>query len=156
HAGDVARADVLCLQHDRFGARDQPFGRSALGARLHAIDQQRQFDDQSQRNGDGRRLRLLQLIWGTKMRNALLAIGAIITLFTGAARAACPPHGYDRAALMALKAHEFQITDAGARNAFAAALVDCLDNPDSTLRDDIAFTALYTFMRANALTPDTM
>ncbi|MBL8538409.1 MAG: DUF2785 domain-containing protein [Hyphomonadaceae bacterium] len=67
------------------------------------------------------------------------------------ARDRCPPAGYDRAALQALKAAEFQITDDSARNAFARALAGCLASPDPFLRDQIAFEGLSRMLRGRQL-----
>jgi hypothetical protein len=65
--------------------------------------------------------------------------------------AACPPAGYDRAALEALKASKFEVADDGRRQALALALVPCLADTDPALRDGIAFEAYFTWMRANRL-----
>src|SRR5688500_4049322 len=67
------------------------------------------------------------------------------------AAAACPPAGYDSAALQLLKAEEFAIRDADARDALALALLDCLGDPDPALRDGIAYEALSTWMRKRQL-----
>jgi len=65
--------------------------------------------------------------------------------------AACPPAGHDRAALEALKASKFEVTDDAERQALALALVPCLADRDPALRDGIAFEAYFTWMRANRL-----
>lgn len=67
------------------------------------------------------------------------------------ARERCPPAGYDRAELQALKAVEFAIADDAARNAFARALTACLASPDPFLRDQIAFEGLSHMLRARQL-----
>ena len=64
--------------------------------------------------------------------------------------AACPPAGQDRASLQALKAAKFALPDAASRNALAAGLLDCLGDPDSELRDGIAYEAYSTWLRAGA------
>lgn len=70
--------------------------------------------------------------------------------------APCPPQGYDRAALDALKENDWTIENARRRNAFARALTACLASPDSTLRDGIAYEALYHYLRNRQLTVETM
>jgi len=64
--------------------------------------------------------------------------------------AACPPAGRDRASLEALKAAQFAMPDAAARNALAEGLLDCLGDPDPALRDGIAYEAYSTWMRAGS------
>jgi hypothetical protein len=65
--------------------------------------------------------------------------------------AACPPSGFDRAALDALKASKFELTDDARRQKLALALLPCLANADPRLRDGIAFEAYSTWMRGNLL-----
>jgi len=76
--------------------------------------------------------------------------------FSSAVHAQCPPAGYDRATLDALKQDEWAIADAQHRNAFARALVPCLESSDAALRDGIAFEALSHLMRAQQLSNETM
>jgi uncharacterized protein DUF2785 len=68
----------------------------------------------------------------------------------------CPPDGYTRARLEALKGNRFEIADDVARNALAVSLVGCLSSPDPTLRDGIAFEALSHFLRKGELGDATM
>jgi hypothetical protein len=70
--------------------------------------------------------------------------------------AACPPAGYDRAQLEALKAHEWAIPNARARNTFALALTDCLASPDPEFRDDLSYQAYFALLRHRQLTDATM
>ncbi len=67
---------------------------------------------------------------------------------------ACPPEGFDDSSLAALKADGFTVTD-GARQVLALGLAGCLADPDPALRDGIAYEALATWMRADALEPQT-
>lgn len=60
---------------------------------------------------------------------------------------ACPPTGYPLAKLQQLKADEFHVADAAARQALAQDLLACLGDPRPELRDGIAFEALSTWMR---------
>jgi hypothetical protein len=70
--------------------------------------------------------------------------------------ASCPPAGYDRARLEALKASEWAVADDAARNALARALTACVASPDPTLRDGIAFEGLTYWLRSRALSNETM
>jgi hypothetical protein len=75
----------------------------------------------------------------------------IVLLMLAAAPAmACPPPGYDKPALQALKANGFAVADAARRRELAEALVACLGDPDPELRDGIAFEALSQWIRADA------
>jgi len=87
-------------------------------------------------------------------RFALTAIAALALggCATGQAQAPnCPPAGYDRARLDALKAVEWRIDDEPAREAFALALPPCLASPDPALRDGVAFEALSHLLRDRQL-----
>lgn len=72
------------------------------------------------------------------------------------AQSACPPAGYDRAALEALKANQWSIPDDAARNAFARSLVLCLGHADPALRDGVAYEALAHYMRNGQLSAPTL
>lgn len=72
------------------------------------------------------------------------------------ANAACPPAGHDAASLASLKDREFVVEDASAREALAFSLIDCLASADPQLRDGVAFSALQTWMRAGAVSPDVL
>lgn len=63
----------------------------------------------------------------------------------------CPPAGWDRARLEALRAAEFEVADRGARQAFAEAVVACVAAPDPFLRDGVAFAGLQRMLRTNQL-----
>ncbi len=90
------------------------------------------------------------------LRLIALAIALWATTFDAEARPACPPKGYDRAALAALKAAEWRIDDVAARGAFARQIVVCLAAPDPEIRDGAAYEALRTMLRAGALDIETM
>jgi hypothetical protein len=68
----------------------------------------------------------------------------------------CPPSGWDKAKLEALKAADFEIADAAERERFAASVTACLADPDPALRDGIAFEALYHMLRARQLSDAAM
>ncbi|MGD9816746.1 MAG: DUF2785 domain-containing protein [Hyphomonadaceae bacterium] len=80
---------------------------------------------------------------------AALALGGCAT--AQAQAPGCPPAGYDRARLDALKAAEWRIDDETAREAFALALPACLASPDPALRDGVAFEALSHLLRDSQL-----
>lgn len=87
-----------------------------------------------------------------------LAIAAVAgsVLLGASALAACPPEGRSRASMSALADTGFALADAEERNALALALVDCLAHPDPRWRDDIAYTALATWVRQANLEPSTL
>lgn len=86
---------------------------------------------------------------------ALFALAAFAAA-PASAQTQCQPAGYSRAELDALKEAEWVLPNDRRRNRLALALADCLNNPDPTLRDGIAFEALAHWMRARQLTPQTM
>jgi hypothetical protein len=91
------------------------------------------------------------------MKRFLIALVALSACANARAQPAqCPPAGYDRAALDALKANDFAITDDAARNAFARALTACVADPDPALRDGVAYEGLARFMRTRQLSNQTM
>ena len=67
------------------------------------------------------------------------------------AACACPPAGWDRARLEALKAASFEIADAGERDRFAGSVVACVASSDPFLRDGVAFEALSHMFRKEQL-----
>ena len=69
---------------------------------------------------------------------------------------ACALTDLDRAAIETLKANGFEIEDADQRQQFALDLIDCLADPDPVIRDGIAYEALATLMRSDALQTRTL
>lgn len=67
----------------------------------------------------------------------------------------CPPEGWDRPELDALKTNGFEIADDASRQAFAKAITACLASPDPQLRDGIAYEALSHMLRAKQLDDST-
>ena len=95
------------------------------------------------------------------MRRIVIALSLLVTACATqrgaeASEGACPPEGYDRARLEALKAEQWAIPDETERNAFARALTACLGAADPTLRDGLAFEGLQHMMRSRQLTAETM
>ncbi len=68
----------------------------------------------------------------------------------------CRPLGYDKAALLALRAQGFVIEDPEERRKFAFDLLDCLGNPDPVLRDQVAYEGFATLLRGQQLDADTI
>ncbi len=89
-----------------------------------------------------------------RIRRLFCAIAAL--WMSGASLGACPPEGQDRVALDALKAAGFRVAADEARAELAVGLLDCLADPDPTLRDGIAFEAYSSWMRAKSLPPETL
>jgi hypothetical protein len=87
---------------------------------------------------------------------ALFFLSACATAPAEAQSAVCRPAGYDRTQLDALKASEWAIADEAARNALALALAECLGDPDSAVRDGLAFEGLQHYMRAGQLNTATL
>jgi hypothetical protein len=85
------------------------------------------------------------------MKRLLLVLSFTLVATPAMARERCPPAGYDRARLEALKAAEWQIADERERRAFAQALPACLASPDPFLRDGVAFEALSHLLRSRQL-----
>lgn len=63
----------------------------------------------------------------------------------------CPPVGWPRAKLEALKTADFEIEDVLERQYLAEWIVGCLGDPDPALRDGIAYEALMHMLRAKQL-----
>lgn len=62
------------------------------------------------------------------------------------ASSACPPAGYTRETLLALRHERFAIDDDDRRESLARGLLACLSSPDSELRDRIGYEA-YAYWR---------
>ncbi|HTD28218.1 MAG TPA: DUF2785 domain-containing protein [Xanthomonadaceae bacterium] len=93
------------------------------------------------------------------MRNSMgwsLALLMAPMFLLSPAHAACPPDGQTTETLQTLKALKFEMSDVDARKKLAQGLVACLGNPDPVIRDDIAYSALMTWMRANDFDGDTL
>lgn len=85
----------------------------------------------------------------------LVACLALLSPSAAFAQNACPPDGWDRARLAALKNADFEIPDTALRLRFARSVVACVASPDPFLRDVIAFEALSHMLRADQLDTDT-
>jgi hypothetical protein len=71
--------------------------------------------------------------------------------FISAAVPGCPPAGYDQASLNELRERHFDIADTTQRQRFARDLMACLNAPDPTLRDRIAYEAYATWRHNKSL-----
>ena len=89
---------------------------------------------------------------------ALAAAFALAACATAPAQAQsqCPPAGFTRAELEALKAADWALPDDARRNDLARALAACVASPDPALRDGIAFEGLQHWLRARQLSDATM
>jgi hypothetical protein len=83
--------------------------------------------------------------WGGVVMALGLAVG------TARAAEACPPTGWTREQLQALKAADFKVEGDGRRAQLALGLLDCLGATDPALRDGIAFEAWSAWLRAGQL-----
>ena len=83
------------------------------------------------------------------MRSTVLIL-TVLLLLAAVPALACPPPGYDKPALQALKASGFAMADSARRHALVEELVACLGDPDPELRDGVAFEALSKWMRDDA------
>ena len=81
---------------------------------------------------------------------------AILLAASTAASATCPPPQAPREHLRQLAARNWVLVDDTARQSLALALLPCLGAPDPVLRDELAFTALSTWIRAKALDAGTV
>ncbi len=68
----------------------------------------------------------------------------------------CPPAGYDRLRLDALKAAKFEIANEADRQVFAKAITACFASSDPEVRDGIAYEALAHMLRERQLSVATM
>lgn len=84
-------------------------------------------------------------------RAASLVLCFGLAATSAAAKAQCPPDGWDANKLAALKASTFAVSETGQRQTLALALLPCLASPDPALRDGIAFEALSHWLRAGEL-----
>ena len=62
----------------------------------------------------------------------------------------CQPLGFDEAALRDFKTNTFEIADER-RADMALALIDCLGDPDPTIRDGIAYEAITSWLRSGTM-----
>ncbi len=79
------------------------------------------------------------------------AISALFPEFILAGVPACPPAGYDAAALLDLKQRHFEIADSAKRQELARNLLPCLRVPDAAVRDRIAYEAYATWRQKKSL-----
>jgi len=85
-----------------------------------------------------------------------LALVLLAALFTAGVNAACPPEGQTRDSLLALRNAKWAVDDTARREALAIGLLDCLADADPALRDEVAYEALQSWMRSNALSAATV
>jgi hypothetical protein len=71
--------------------------------------------------------------------------------FISAAVTGCPPAGFDIATLSELRERHFDIADTSERQTLARNMLACLNAPDPTLRDRIAYEAYATWRHNKSL-----
>jgi hypothetical protein len=67
----------------------------------------------------------------------------------------CPPPGWSKQELLALRTREFALADDAARQKLALGLLACTGSPDPVLRDQVMFEALATWLRAGQISAAT-
>jgi hypothetical protein len=77
-------------------------------------------------------------------------LAALCLIASAPALAACPPDA------AALKANKWKVDDAAKRQKLAIDMLDCLQNPDPVLRDEIGFEGLQNWMRTDKLDTSTL
>ncbi len=91
------------------------------------------------------------------LRHAALALALFTAaLAPGVALAECAPEGMNRQSLQTLRTLGFAVPDAADRAKLAKGLVECLGDPDPSLRDGIAYEGLTHWMRAGQIDSDTL
>jgi hypothetical protein len=90
-----------------------------------------------------------------KSKGWLLAL-TLAPLLVNPAFAACPPDGQTADTLKQLKALKFEVSDVATRKPLAMGLIACLGDPDPVIRDDVAYTGLMTWMRADVFDADAL
>lgn len=68
---------------------------------------------------------------------------------------ACPPDGYTKKDLRAIKQAGFELADGAERDRLAVALLACVADPDPELRDGVAFEGIATWLRSGQLSQET-
>ncbi len=86
----------------------------------------------------------------TPLARILAAFGGTLAA-TAALAQPCPPENAPRETLRALARADWRLADDAAREPLALALLPCLASPDPELRDELALSALTTWMRAGVL-----
>lgn len=79
-----------------------------------------------------------------------LCLGALLSI-SAAIADDCPPQGWTKEKLAALRTAEFEIANQSERETFAEAIVACTASPDPFLRDQIAYEALAHMLRGGQL-----
>ena len=68
----------------------------------------------------------------------------------------CQTPGFSSTELLELRANGFEVENDVTRNALAVALAACTGEPDPAIRDGVAFEGLSTWLRAGALSQETV
>ncbi len=84
------------------------------------------------------------------MYQLLFALASVVPV------APCAPRGVTIAELRQIKQADFAIQDDARRNSVALALLDCVGDPDPTIRDGLVYEGLAKWLRGKRLTPVTI
>lgn len=68
----------------------------------------------------------------------------------------CPPYGYSAPQLSEIRRSGFNIENDAERNALAIALLACVADPNPDLRDGVAYAGIAAWLRARALSAETI
>jgi hypothetical protein len=90
-----------------------------------------------------------QCQWPSRIAAVLVLV--ISGAMPAQAQQACAPLGMDRKALADFRVRKFEVADDATRARLATALLPCLGNADPVLRDETAFAAYSSWMRARLL-----
>ena len=85
----------------------------------------------------------------------LLLAASFLGFQTAFAIGHCPPADHSLSQLLDFKQAGFKIENAAQRNELAIALLQCVGNPDPTIRDGIAYEGIATWLRGKSLSPET-
>ena len=88
-------------------------------------------------------------------RFSVVLVNVLLLLSAWPALASCPPEGYSKSTLTELRESGFAI-EARERNALAVNLLDCLADPDPTIRDGVVYEGLATWLRNGQLDASTI
>lgn len=90
-------------------------------------------------------------MWNKHLAPKAILLACLSASLPATASAQCPPVGWTRGELLALKSNGFEMADDARRRTLALELLPCLADADPELRDGIAFEAYSTWLRGDRL-----